>query len=215
MASKDWRFKKFIIHDLLGSKINGTPWNAPLFQKTLKLSDVTWLRDHKLGNQVVFPGAGYIGMAIEAMYQTAFTTTWREETPARFRYRLRDVKFSRAMVLEEDSESKIMLSLSPVPGSTRSWFEYKVESLREDIWTEHSTGLIRVETDYGDEKTPAAAIEPLKYATPGRSWYKAMADVSPDCSVQNVPFASSQKLWVHTAPACIHSFWNIYTLIPI
>jgi acyl transferase domain-containing protein len=175
-ASKDWRFKKFILHDLLGSKMIGTPWNAPTFKRTLKLGDLTWLKDHKLGAQIVFPGAGYVAMAIEAIYQTAFMTTWKEEVPDRFRYRLRDVKFSRAIVIEEDAEIRIMLTLTPVPGSTRSWYEFKIYSLREQAWTEHSTGLIRVETDYKDEVTPPSAIGPLKYPTPGRAWYKAMAE---------------------------------------
>ncbi|KAF5878019.1 putative polyketide synthase protein [Botrytis fragariae] len=174
-ASRDWRFKPFVMHDLLGSKVNGTPWNSPIFKKTLKLSDTTWLKDHKLGAQVVFPGAAYIAMSMEAVYQTTFMTTWKQEVPSRFRYRLRDVRFSRAIVLEEDSDARIMLSLTPVPGSTRSWFEYKVYSLREDIWTEHGTGLIRIETDYKEKSAPAKSIEPLKHATPGRSWYKALA----------------------------------------
>ncbi|TVY51056.1 Fumagillin dodecapentaenoate synthase [Lachnellula cervina] len=175
-ASKDWRFKKFILHDLLGSKMIGTPWNAPTFKRTLKIADLTWLQDHKLGAQIVFPGAGYIAMAIEAIYQTAFMTTWKEEVPARFRYRLRDVRFSRAIVIDADVEKRIMLTLTPVPGSTRSWYEFKVYSLTEESWTEHSTGLIRVETDYKDEVTPATAIQPLKYPTSGRTWYKAMAE---------------------------------------
>lgn len=175
-ASRDWRFKKFMIHDLLGSKINGIPWGSPIFKKVLKLADVSWLRDHKLGSQVVFPGAGYIAMAIEAVYQASFMTIWKQEVPARFRYKLRDVRFSRAIVLEEDTESRIMLSLTPVPGSTRSWFQFKVYSSRDNSWTEHSTGLVRVETDYKDNTALPTAIEPLKYPTPSRSWYKALAD---------------------------------------
>ncbi|RFU25348.1 hypothetical protein B7463_g10989, partial [Scytalidium lignicola] len=175
-ASKDWRFKKFILHDLLGSKMIGTPWNAPTFKRTLKLADLTWLKDHKLGEQIVFPGAGYVAMAVEAIYQTAFMTTWKEEVPDRFRYRLRDVKFSRAIVIEEDAEKRIMLTLTPVSGSTRSWYEFKIYSLREETWTEHCTGLIRVETDYKDDVAPATAIQPLKYPTSGRAWYKAMAE---------------------------------------
>ncbi|KAL2069921.1 hypothetical protein VTL71DRAFT_14600 [Oculimacula yallundae] len=177
-ASKDWRFKKFMAHDLLGSKLLGTPWNSPVFRKTLKLADIPWLKDHKLGSQVVFPGAGYIAMATEAIYQTAFMTFWKQVVPPRFRYRFRDVRFSRAIVFEEEeTESRIMLSLTPVPGSTRSWFEYKVYSLgAEDVWTEHSTGLVRVDTDYKEDVAPLSAIRPLEYPTPGRSWYKALAE---------------------------------------
>ena len=52
-ASRDWRFKTFPIHDLLGSKIIGTPWHTPLWKKVLRTSDVPWLKDHK----VVFMGS--------------------------------------------------------------------------------------------------------------------------------------------------------------
>ena len=45
-ASRDWRFRRFLHHDLLGTKILGTPWNHPIWKKSVRLGDVTWLRDH-------------------------------------------------------------------------------------------------------------------------------------------------------------------------
>jgi acyl transferase domain-containing protein len=54
-ASKDWRFKQFINHDLVGSKMSSVGWNAPVFKGTFKLANLPWLRDHKLGTDVVFP----------------------------------------------------------------------------------------------------------------------------------------------------------------
>ncbi|RYP44476.1 hypothetical protein DL768_009047 [Monosporascus sp. mg162] len=176
-ASKDWRFKQFIMHDLLGSKMNGTPWQSPVFKKTLKLAELTWLKDHCLGNQVVFPGAGYIAMAVEGMYQTAMMTQWKGQAPSRYRHRLRDVKFSRALTIDENVDTRYTMSMTPMRGgSTRSWYEFKVCSSNESTFAEHCTGFVCVETDYTDEPAPASAIEPLKFPTPGRSWYKAMAD---------------------------------------
>ncbi|TVY83046.1 Fumagillin dodecapentaenoate synthase [Lachnellula suecica] len=178
IASKDWRFKKFINHDLLGSKMNGTPWDSPVFKKTLKLTDLPWVLDHKMANQLIFPGSGFIAMAVEAIYQTTTVTEWMGKKPARYRYRLRDIKFSQGLVAgNEDAELRLMLSLTPVSESTRSWFKFKVSSLKEATWTEHSTGLIRIETDYQDTPAPAGAVEPLMLATPGRSWYKPLADI--------------------------------------
>jgi acyl transferase domain-containing protein len=49
-ASKDWRFRKFPNHDLLGSKILGTAWTAPSWRKTLKVQDLPWLKDHKVSS---------------------------------------------------------------------------------------------------------------------------------------------------------------------
>ena len=47
-ASKDWRFKQFIQHDLLGSKVLGTRWQNPSFKKVLRVQDLPWLADHKV-----------------------------------------------------------------------------------------------------------------------------------------------------------------------
>ena len=47
-ASKDWRFKLFPPHDLIGSKVLGTSWHASVWKKKLNLDDVPWLKDHKV-----------------------------------------------------------------------------------------------------------------------------------------------------------------------
>jgi acyl transferase domain-containing protein len=41
-SSRDWRFRKFPYHDLLGSKILGSPWTNPAWKNVLRLSDTTW-----------------------------------------------------------------------------------------------------------------------------------------------------------------------------
>ena len=46
--SKDWRFRRFVHHDLLGSKVLGTPWVNPVFKKTLRVQDLPWLKDHRV-----------------------------------------------------------------------------------------------------------------------------------------------------------------------
>ena len=176
-ASKDWRFKKFIYHDLLGSKMNGTAWQAPIFQKTLKLADMPWLRDHQMGNQIIFPGAGYCAMAVEAVYQTSMVTKWDEKEPERYRYRFKDIRFLRALVLEEDEAATYTLALTPARGgSTREWYEFRVCSTKDTVYTEHCAGLVCVETDYKETPPPPGALEPLQLATPASMIYKAVKE---------------------------------------
>ncbi|GIZ44216.1 hypothetical protein CKM354_000742000 [Cercospora kikuchii] len=179
-ASKDWRFKKFVHHDLLGSKIGGTAWQAPTFKKVLKLADMPWLRDHKLGSEIVFPAAAYVSMAIEAVFQTTMSTVWDHQPPAQYRYRLKDVKLSRALVLEENAETRLTLSLTPVQGGTlRTWYEYRVCSEQEELAMDpvHSTGFVCIETDYQQVTPSTRATESLELPTPARTWYKALADL--------------------------------------
>ena len=47
-ASKDWRFRQFPRHDLLGSKILGTSWHTPSWKSILRTDNVPWLKDHKV-----------------------------------------------------------------------------------------------------------------------------------------------------------------------
>ncbi len=47
-SSKDWRFREFVQHDLLGSKVLGTSWTAPSWRKTLRVNNLPWLKDHKV-----------------------------------------------------------------------------------------------------------------------------------------------------------------------
>lgn len=116
-------------------------------------------------------------MAVEAIYQTAMITQWKKQAPSRYRFRLRDVRLLRALVLAENNETRVTLALTPVKGaSTRSWYEYRMCSVQEGIDVDfvHSTGLVCVETDYQDT---FKAVAPLELATSARIWYKTLAEM--------------------------------------
>ena len=145
-ASKDWRFKKFVHHDLLGSKVLGSSWSTPSWRKLLKIDDVPWLRDHKMGPDVLLPGSGYIAMALEALYQKKQATDPNENvgSPNDLCYRFRNVRFDKALVIEEGKEANIVLSLVQQPGS-KDWHEFRISSSTDDVYMEHCVGLIRLE----------------------------------------------------------------------
>jgi len=47
-ASKEYRFRSIIRHDLLGSKVVGIPKLRPMWRNILRIKDVPWLGDHRL-----------------------------------------------------------------------------------------------------------------------------------------------------------------------
>ncbi|KAI0883761.1 reducing type I polyketide synthase [Annulohypoxylon maeteangense] len=175
LSSKDWRYRPFIRHDLLGTKILGTSWHSPIWKNILRLGDHPWLADHKVSQEVIFPGTGYLTMAIEAIYQATYMTTWMKEEPKTYRYRLRDIKYPRALVLEESEDAMIMLSLTAVPGSS-IWHKFNISSLKNDSWNDHASGFICIETDFLESRAPKGAISPLKYPTSAQIWYKRMRE---------------------------------------
>ncbi|KAF7917217.1 uncharacterized protein EAE98_010322 [Botrytis deweyae] len=176
-SSKDWRFKQFVNHDLLGSKVIGTTWKSPTWRKLLNLTDVPWLKDHKMGSDVLMPGAGYIAMAVEALYQKTRATATEDliiSSPNELCYRLRNIRFDKALVLEDDKDSAILLSLTQQHGS-KDWQEFRISSTTGDLLMEHCSGLIRIQ-DPVDEHLAESDNTPLQYPTSGKVWYKAQAE---------------------------------------
>ncbi|KAL5456401.1 hypothetical protein PMIN06_003908 [Paraphaeosphaeria minitans] len=179
-ASKDWRFRRYPSHDLLGSKVLGTSWHAPSWKKVLKIDEVSWLKDHCIGGQVLFPAAGYVAMAIEAQFQTSQSRGFIEEGRSvhEASYRLRNVAFNKAMVIE-GSESRIMLTLSREDDGEKSWSRFTISSFTDEEWNEHCTGLVAL-TAGSKQVASAHDVRPLEFPTPAAAWYKAMRDVGYD-----------------------------------
>lgn len=175
-ASKDWRFRQFINHDLIGSKIFGTSWHNPTWRKHLMLDDVPWLRDHKMGPDVLIPGAGLATMAVEAMYQkyAALNPDKEIESSNDLAYHLRNVRFDRALVVEENKECTILLTLIRVPGK-QDWHEFRISTSKDDVVIDHCFGLIRVQPPV-EEKLEGADLAPLRHPQPFTLWYKAQRD---------------------------------------
>lgn len=178
-ASRDWRFKKFITHDLLGAKIPGISWeSSTTWRKHLYLDNVPWLRDHKMGPDVLIPGAGLATMALEAMYQKYCALHPDEELESNeLCYRFRNVKFDRAVVVAENKPTTIMLTLSKVPGS-KDWHEWRIQTYADGVTSDHCGGLIRVQEPLADDEAITSAdLAPLKHPQSSKLWYKAQREV--------------------------------------
>ena len=131
----------------------------------------------QMGPEIVFPAAGFMAMAVEAIYQSSEARSQLEgkspiENP---QYRLRNVTFDKALVLEEGEDHKIMLTLAPVPGGRNDWHEFVISSLNDSVWQENSRGLARIEEEI-EIKASEATLKPLTHTTAGQAWYKAMND---------------------------------------
>ncbi|KAK6220534.1 hypothetical protein LQW54_001979 [Pestalotiopsis sp. IQ-011] len=171
LASKDWRQRPFVRHDLLGSKVLGTNWSNPTWKNKLQLEDLPWLMDHRIGDQVVFPASGYICMAVEAMYQANFMGIWKGTKPEECVFRLRDAKFSRALVMNASESTTVSLSLAPIGDSDDSWYKFRVSSMKSDTWHQNASGLVRIDSGCTEFAQSATPIAPLENPTSAKEWY--------------------------------------------
>ncbi|KAL8994704.1 MAG: hypothetical protein Q9169_005389 [Polycauliona sp. 2 TL-2023] len=141
-------------HDFLGSI---APWAnpaAPCWRQIVRVDDSPWLRDHIVESSVVYPGAGFVCLAIEAMAQMA-TMEGRDESIAGFR--LRDIEMEMGLVIPENAEGiEIQTTLSPVSDKavgSKDWKTFEIVSITsQGKWTRHAQGLIVGEFD-GVSKT--------------------------------------------------------------
>jgi acyl transferase domain-containing protein len=182
-ASRDWRFRRFLHHDLLGTKILGTPWKHPVWKKTTRLADVTWLQDHRLGESVIFPGAGYLAMAMEAIFQKSAATGHLPSDVAvnSVTFKLRNVYFHRMLALDESRGTTMELSLRACYSTRDTWHEFVISSAAEEAGDESvelCRGLVTIGEQAGQERPVSVeAMRPLVRPQPASVWYKAMSDV--------------------------------------
>lgn len=152
--STELRFREHPRHDLLGSLIPGCSKSSPSWRNIVQLDDLPWLRDHKVGEDIVFPAACYISLAITAATQATGVAV--EAKPS---YTLRGVKISSAMVLREDVGTEVVVDLKAL-GTTRTGFDFSVSSVVGGKWTSHASGCIHV-----SKSSPCKlAVLPPKYA---------------------------------------------------
>ncbi|KAH1665525.1 hypothetical protein KXX15_008356 [Aspergillus fumigatus] len=115
----------------------------PRWRNFVRVSEIPWLKDHKIQSNIVYPAAGYIVMAIEAASQHLLDQYGNKDMSA---FILRDIEIKAALVLQENSAAEVMTSLRAWQGSTKAserLYEFNVYSVTaENRWTEHCRGLV-------------------------------------------------------------------------
>ncbi|KAF3769432.1 hypothetical protein M406DRAFT_245011 [Cryphonectria parasitica EP155] len=174
---REHRYKRFPPHELLGSPVSGSNWQTPTWRNFLRQADIEWLTDHKLGADTVFPGAGYVAMAIEAV---RLVTDPTEEAIAG--YRLRGVDIISALVIPDTAMGvEIQLVLRPCSEKElehKGWFEFEVWSVSatdnssssssssssSPSWVQHCKGSITAERTSKTGETVTRFVPPAPRA---------------------------------------------------
>ena len=129
-------------HSLLGAPIPGGLGTHPRWRNYLRQTEIPWLQQHVVDGKVIYPAAGYICMAIEALVTVV---------PVFKEIQLKDVVIKSALEISgADAGSEIVTELHPLPTSAKSssgkWFRFLLCSFDEHGKTvEHCFGLICAE----------------------------------------------------------------------
>ncbi|OLN81992.1 Lovastatin diketide synthase LovF 19, partial [Colletotrichum chlorophyti] len=161
--SRDWRFRKFDHHELLGARILESADAGPAWRCKLRVQDAPWLSDHDILGDIIFPGAGYLCMAGEAVKQLR---------PGSDDYSLRGVTLASALVLHGDPV-ELVTTLVPVRLTNTidsEWYSFTISSVNTttNMWTKHVSGQVRS----GRASVPEVPkIEPLPRKVPTSTMY--------------------------------------------
>ena len=164
--SKEWRQRRYPYHDLLGVKLPESTELEPVWRNMFHLTNVPWVRDHRVGENVIFPFAGYIALAGEAV---------RQMTEVEDGFVVRNIIVSTALVLNDSRPTEIMASFRPyrLTDSLNSpWWEFSVASYNGHAWTKHCTGEVSA---LSSEPTPRSEPSSLPRKINAKKWYENMS----------------------------------------
>ncbi|KAI9759233.1 MAG: Type I Iterative PKS, partial [Geoglossum simile] len=165
--SKEWRFRKFPHHDILGSRITESTDIEPSWRNMLRLDNVPWIRDHEIAQDILLPGAAYVAMVGEAIRQLTGSSD----------FSVRHVNFSAALVLHEGEVVEVITHFRPARLTATlnsSWFEFTVASLNGATWVKHCDGQARAGCEF---QPPVPSIEPFPRRVQSSTWYRVMRRV--------------------------------------
>jgi acyl transferase domain-containing protein len=134
-------------HHLLGLPVPGTNPEAATWRQIVRLSESPWLRDHVVQGNVLYPGAGFVCLAIEAMKQLAErgSSTGVSDVAASG-YKLQDVEIHQALVVPDNADGievqTVLRRVSDKAIGLQGWREFEVLSVMADNrWTQHARGV--------------------------------------------------------------------------
>ncbi|KAK7993868.1 NADPH:adrenodoxin oxidoreductase [Apiospora arundinis] len=187
-ASAEQRSLAYPRHDLLGSRVSGLSSGNRAWRNVLRVRDVPWLRDHSLGGSSIFPAAGYLSMAIEAVRQVhEKEEKTGEGLERKFRgVTLRDINIKTTLNIPDSEEEGVETLLTLCPAEAAGWYTFTIESCSgQDEWKSHCSGRVHADTGATASTDVLSARQgripvvekALTQCVPGHRWYSAFERV--------------------------------------
>ncbi|KAI5274255.1 polyketide synthase [Aureobasidium subglaciale] len=172
-------FKQGTRNDILGSLADWSNDLEPTWRNIVRLDDLPFLRGHKMQSMPVFPMAGYMGMALEAAARRA------EARGVQFdRFDIREFVVSSALVLNEDTDVEMTITLKPYSEGLRGaasdlWDDFKICSWdAKRGWLQHCHGLVGVRSSPAVNSVDAHKVQSATKAFESRK--AAIVEASTD-----------------------------------
>lgn len=144
--SRDYRLRKHPYHDILGTRMTDNTPLRPVWRHMVGVEGLPWLRDHAVDGLIVFPGSGYLCMAMEGALQLAL-----DRYPDRKirRVRLQNIEFLKGLVIPEGrARVEVQLAFSSEGSNNGGAMKHTFSVTAftgDENWNENCRGLVSVE----------------------------------------------------------------------
>ncbi len=141
------------LHPLLGQKLYLAGSQEIRFESQISQNSPAWVKDHVIFETVIFPGMGYLEIALAAGAAVAQSDNlWLE-----------DVVIQQAMIIPENEIKTVQVILTPQESRFYSFKIYSLDSSAEETnskpsWTLHTSGKLLVKEKEPIEQVDLAAM---------------------------------------------------------
>ena len=228
--SKNFRFRQFPRHELLGAPISDWDPSEAVWRNFIRASENPWIKDHRVTGATIYPGAGMLVMAIEASRQLADPSKQIKG------YRLREISFLKALVIPLTSDGiETHFYLRPyhsnASGEPTVWNEFRLCSYENDEWRENCRGMITIEYESNEtpvdagleaaralaahQETFSRAVELCKTAIDPKQLYEYFSTVGLDLGpnfqrLSHVHFSNDEAVGIMNTPNMAHNMPKKY-----
>lgn len=200
-VAREWRGRPHADHNLLGARVPESTDLEPVWRNFLHMETTPWVVDHKIGEAIVFPFAGYVSIAGEAARQVSGI-----EDGVSFR----EVAVNTALVLEEEAPVEIVTTMRRhrlTDGLNSEWWEFNVSSYKSNVWTKHCSGQVRGESAPETMPESTKELEILPRKVDGQRWYESARK---EGLIYGPSFATMDQIrsstgWPHKATAIMRN----------
>ncbi|KAI0855937.1 hypothetical protein F4860DRAFT_507101 [Xylaria cubensis] len=168
-TSAETRSRTHARHDLLGTRVPGLSHSYRAWRNILRHRDIPWLKEHNLGGEAVFPAAGYLSVAIEALRQIHEVESLSFESVS-----IRDIDIKTALVIPEGDGIEIMTCMHTTDDQE---YTFTLESMTSGQWTLHCKGKISATSESIAVRNHPVDETALTQRVSGKRWYDVFRGV--------------------------------------
>ncbi|KAF4951266.1 hypothetical protein FSARC_12965 [Fusarium sarcochroum] len=182
--SASYRFRQHPYHDILGLRVVSGNSINPAWRQILGVDRQPWLRDHVVDGFKIFPGSGYVCMAIEAVLQLASDVPSGQTNliEAPYQVKIQDVHFIKALVVPDSPETVEIQLLLTGGGDIFTSRDFSVVSISPSgQWAEHCRGSVSLISGNDANANTVEGTRELGIAASARAeWLQKIRDSCPD-----------------------------------